>query len=141
MVKLFKWSRTHEIFLSEIDAEHRALFQMAGEIHQAVLVGAGAERLKPMLDALMACAEDHFAHEERLMRAARYPAFAWHKRQHDGVRTRMQQFILDLEQGEGDDPEVLLEYLSDWIKGHMSLTDRMMGAYLRNHERGHAIAS
>ncbi|HYW45766.1 MAG TPA: hemerythrin family protein [Bryobacteraceae bacterium] len=141
MVKLFKWNRGHEIYLAEIDAEHRALFQIASEIHQAVLTGAGAERLKPMLDALMACAEGHFAHEERLMRAARYSAYAWHKRQHDGVRTRMQQFIGAMEQGEAEDPELLLEYLSDWIKGHMSLTDRMMGAYLRNHERGHAIAS
>jgi hemerythrin len=29
----------------------------------------------------------------------------------------------------------LLQYLSDWLRDHISVPDRMMGAYLRNYLR------
>ena len=135
MARLFKWGALHEIYLPEVDAEHRALFEIGDQIQHALEAGAGAEQLKPMVEALMRCAEDHFSHEERLMKAARYSAFAWHKAQHDGVRRRMRQFLGGLENGDPQAPAILLEYLADWIERHTALTDRMMGASLRNHER------
>ena len=108
----------------------------AGEkIHQAIHAGASVEQLKPMVEALMRCAEDHFSHEERLMQAARYSAYEWHKGQHDAVRRRMAAFVSNLEQGDLEAPHLLLEYLAEWLDGHTGLTDRMMGASLRNYER------
>src|SRR5271157_2870518 len=112
MARLFKWDASHEIYLPEIDAEHRALFEIGDEIQQALQSGAGPEQLRPMVAALMTCAEDHFAHEERLMVAARYSAYEWHKAQHDGVRRRMRSFLQSLEQGDPQAPQLLLEYLA-----------------------------
>ena len=137
-MSLFKWSDSNEVYMPEIDAEHRALFQIGKDIEQALAAGAGIEQLKPMVEALMASAEDHFAHEERLMQAARYSAFEWHKRQHDAVRRRMLTFLSSLEQGDPDAPKLLLEYVSDWICGHTATTDRMMAAALRNYQRKRA---
>jgi hemerythrin len=135
MPRLFQWGGAHEIYLPEIDAEHRALFEAGEKIHQALQSGAGAEQLKPMVEALMGCAEDHFAHEERLMREAHYSAYEWHKGQHNAVRKRMGQFLANLEKGDAESPQLLLEYLADWLEGHTALTDRMMGSSLRNYER------
>ena len=36
---------------------------------------------------------------------------------------------------------LLLEFLSDWLKEHINLTDRMMAAHLRNYYRLQALAS
>ena len=38
-------------------------------------------------------------------------------------------------------PMEMLEFLSRWFKDHVGLTDRMMGAHLRNYDRLHAAAA
>jgi hemerythrin len=135
MARLFNWGAAHEIYLPEIDAEHRAIFEAGQQVQQAIESGASPEQIKPLLEALMSCAEDHFRHEERLMQEARYSGFEWHKGQHDGVRRRMRHFVAALENGQADAPQLLLEYLAEWLDDHTALTDRMMGATLRNHDR------
>ncbi len=127
--------------MPEIDAEHRSLLRLADELHQAALGGTAAEQLQSMMRALIGAAEEHFTHEERLMRSTQYPTFSWHKQQHDGVRRRLKQFAESHQQGETEAPLLCLEYFADWLKMHTGLTDRMMTAYLRNYERGHAAAS
>jgi hemerythrin len=42
----------------------------------------------------------HFAHEERLMNAARYGSLRWHKQAHNAARRRVGQFVLRIEQGD-----------------------------------------
>jgi hemerythrin len=138
---LFRWSSHYAVYVPEIDAEHRALFLMGAELERAVMAGAPQDRLIEIVRAVFDHAEDHFAHEERLMRAARYHAFDWHKDQHDGLRRRLKQFAQRLE---ADDPEVAAElvgYLAHWLRDHITVTDRMMTASLRSFEFQHAAAS
>ena len=138
---LFKWSKSHAVHINEIDAQHRNLYLMADELHRAILGGADTSRTLELLKALIASAEDHFTYEERLMRSSQYSAFAWHKQQHDTVRKRANQFVPRIESGESEAAILLLEFLSGWLRDHTSLTDRMLGAHLRNFYRLHALAS
>ncbi len=140
-MRLFKWTKQQAAFVPEIDAEHRAFYLLCDELQQAVATGAGAERLNTIMQSIVASLEDHFSHEERLMRASQYPIFAWHKQQHDGVRRKLKEFETLLARGDSDVPQDLVEYLAHWLKGHLSLTDRMLGAYLRNYDRHEAVAS
>ena len=138
---MFQWSRQYAVFVPEIDAEHRAIFVMGAELERAAASHAPKARLGEMVRALAGHAEDHFTHEERLMREVRYQAFEWHKKQHDGVRRRLKEFARRIETGDREAPSELVEYLSHWLHGHTSLTDRMMGARLRNFERERKRAS
>jgi len=137
----FKWSKAHAVYLPEIDAEHRNIFRMAEEFQKASGLGADRARALTLLRGVLAAVEAHFNREERLMRSSRYPLYEWHKRQHDTVRTRSRELLKRVEAGEGDAPGMMLEFLAGWMKSHTSVSDRMMGAYLRNYERlHHAIA-
>ena len=100
IVRLFKWSKMHAVFIPEIDAEHQNIFRLADELRQAVAGGAPADQAQAILRELIASAEDHFAHEERLMRSTGYPASAWHKGQHDTVRKKVKEFVPRIEGGE-----------------------------------------
>ena len=140
-MRLFKWSKMHEAFIPEIDAEHRTMFRLGQELQEAVVGGSQSERLRPLLDSLLSAMEGHFSHEERMMHAASYPAYLWHKEQHDAVRKRLRQFSDAVGRGEQEAPEMLLEYFRDWLQGHTRLSDRMMAAYLRNRRRVQAAAS
>ena len=133
-----RWTKAHEVYLPQIDAEHRNLFQTADELHRAILCEADSDQVQAHLGALISSVEEHFTHEERLMRSVGYPSFAWHKRQHDGVRRTVKELASRIEQGDPAAPTALLKYLSEWLRDHTGLTDRMMGAYLRNYERRHA---
>ena len=138
----FKWTKAHAIFLPEIDAEHRNLFRMAEELHQAVRAGAEAARVQELARPLAVAIEEHFAHEERLMRSVACPDAAWHKTQHDAARKKMGPLFAEIEAGDVDAAREFIEYLGKWFRDHMSLPDRMMGAHVRNFDRLHvALAS
>jgi len=139
IVRLFKWNKMHAVFIPEIDTEHKDIFRLAEELRQAVAGGGPADQAQAILRELMARGEDHFAHEERLMRSTQYPASAWHKRQHDTARKRLKEFAPRIEAGDGQAALVLLEFLSGWLRDHIRLGDCMMAAHVRNYERGHAV--
>jgi hemerythrin-like metal-binding protein len=134
-MSLFKWSNAYSVYLPEIDAEHREIYRLGNELHKALLAGAAREQLKPVLANLLEAEEQHFRHEERLMRAMRYEALAWHKRQHDAARKKSRELVKRIESGDTAAAGELLQYLSDWLGDHISVPDRMMGAYLRNYLR------
>ena len=134
-MSLFKWSSAHSVYLPEIDAEHRAIYRIGDELHKALLAGADPARLQPIVVNLLETAEQHFRHEERLMRAIHYTSFAWHKGQHDATRKRWRALAKRIAGGDTDATGELLEFLSEWLRGHIGVADRMMSARLRNYLR------
>src|SRR5215471_10596087 len=89
----FKWSSAHLVYWPDIDSEHRALFRLGERLQKGMSNGTDLATLRPALLNLIATAEAHFVHEERTMKAAQYPAFGWHKKQHDAVRSRMRPLL------------------------------------------------
>jgi hemerythrin-like metal-binding protein len=136
-MRFLKWRKSHSVFVPEIDDEHRIIFATAGELQQTLAAAAPLYQIQEILHRLIACVEDHFAHEEQLMRKERYLSFEWHKQQHDTVRKRMKQFVPLIETGDPEAGTALIEFLSHWLRNHTGLTDRMMGAFLRNQQRAH----
>ena len=137
----FHWSVRNAVYVPELDAEHRAIYLMGAELERAAAAGDSPERLLEIVRALQAHAEDHFAHEERLMRAAHYSGSEWHKGQHDGARRRMKQFARRIAADDREAPAELLDYLARWLRDHTAVTDRLMTACLRGFERQHAAVA
>ncbi len=137
-MRVFKWKAAHPVYLPEIDAGHRAIFQSAGELQKAIEGSAPTERILEILRALIAHSEDHFKHEERLMQSTRYMSGAWHKQQHDTARKRLRTFMRAIAAGKLENGQPLLDFLGTWMQDHIGVADSMLGAYLRNYERSHA---
>jgi hemerythrin len=128
----FKWTSSHSVYLPEIDAEHRALFTLGEELQRGLDSGTDVATLRPVLVNLIATAEAHFKHEERVMKAAHYASYGWHKKQHDAVRWRVRRLVKRFDAGQAEAAAELLEFLWEWLKTHTQVSDRMMGAYIRN---------
>jgi hemerythrin len=127
----FRWTEAKSVFVPELDAEHRNVHDLAREVHTAIISGVPAARFMPKLRCLLAAAEDHFSHEEQLMKAARYSLIKWHTRQHDTVRRRAAVCLQRIEARDSQAAEELLGFLSVWLNAHMAVADRMMAAVLR----------
>lgn len=125
------------MFIPEIDAEHKAAFKLVDELATALNSRVRGTRDKA-IESLLALLQDHFAHEERLMRETGYDAFGWHKGQHDAARRKVKRFAKRIEEGDRKAGGELIEYLASWLQSHVSVSDRMMAAYLRNFERRQA---
>jgi hemerythrin len=133
-MSLFRWGKDHEIFLPEVDAEHRSIFQAGEELHRLLNAGAGTDTIQQALNHLAQLAEAHFQHEERLMKQSAFESRRWHVQQHDAVRKRAAQIDVN-------SPETVaafLAFLAAWLGDHASVADRIMASHVRNWWRGKA---
>jgi hemerythrin-like metal-binding protein len=129
------WSTSHAVFVTEIDDEHKELFEAISRVQDALTSRGSVAEVYKLAERLKSCLAEHCAHEERLMRAARYGSARWHQRSHRAALGRVGQFVSRLEQGETAAGHELVEYLTSWLPDHASVADRMMGSALRNHQR------
>jgi hemerythrin len=135
-MRCLQWSTSDAVFVAEIDDEHREIFEALSKVQVALSGPTPAAEIGKLTWTLTDRIENHFAHEERLMRASRYYSFRWHKQRHDGARKRVGQFVGRIERGDMEAGVALVEYLTSWLHEHTRLADMMLGAFLRNHERG-----
>ena len=75
------------------------------------------------------------------MQSTGYPSYGWHRQQHETARRRLKLFVPLIESGDKEGTELFLEFLSGWLEDHTTVTDRMMGAYVRNYERAHGCSA
>lgn len=134
------WSpESNSVYVPEIDEDHRTIFRMADELYQAMVAGALLSAVEPVLRELIGHVDRHFSREERMMRSTRYHAYAWHKGQHDVVRAKAVELVQVTERGDRDAVLPILDYLTAWLQTHTAVSDRMMGAYLRNNSPDHRV--
>ncbi len=134
-MRSLKWSTSHQVFVAEIDDEHKEIFQALSNLQKVLASRGPLSEIHKLTQRLISCIVGHFAHEERLMRAARYASIRWHKQAHNSARRRVGEFVLRIEQGDSEAGLELVGYLTSWLNDHTRLADRMMGAFLRNQQR------
>ena len=130
-----QWSTSHAVFVTEIDDEHKEIFQAVGHVQEVLTSRRPSLEIRKATQRLISSITGHFAHEERLMRAARYGSIRWHKQAHNAARRRVGEFVLRIEQGDSGAGVELVDYLTSWLNNHTRVADRMMGAFLRNQRR------
>src|SRR5690348_4781360 len=117
-----KWSQSHAVFVTEIDDEHRENFDALSNL-KAALAGQPPWEIKYLIDKLTVSVREHFAHEERLMRASRYEVMRWHKSLHVAALRRVGAYAV---RAEGEDPlaaSELVTYLISWLDTHTRMAD------------------
>ena len=138
-MRSLQWTKDHTAFVPEIDAEHQEMFSLLQELRQAV-VGGERQRLASRLQSFTAEVNRHFRHEEKLMLAARYQAFAWHQQQHHTGRAKLAALAEFTKREERTSMVEAFEAVVEWLRDHTGVADRMFGSHLRNYRRERAVA-
>jgi hemerythrin-like metal-binding protein len=130
-VTMLEWTPEFAVHVPEIDRDHQFQFGLVNRLHEAMLAGQGAEILGTLLAELTKFTRDHFAREEKIMVAMRYPEMPAHVQQHDQIRRRVTEVEARFERGETAITIELMLFLSDWIRNHTMVTDSRLGDYIQ----------
>jgi hemerythrin len=124
------WKPSFTIGVTELDAQHHALFERAAIFETAVMAGEPAARLFGYLATYVSF---HFEAEERLMREIEYPRLEEHAREHADVKRRLQS-LAPLWESEGNSAGLRLAltgFLDLWMADDVTSSDQAIGDYLR----------
>jgi hemerythrin len=130
-MSLFVWNQSYSVGHAEIDEQHKQLFQMADDLHAAMLEGRGKEALSGLFTRLITYTRHHFSCEERIMRENAYPGYVQHHMEHE----KLTQQVLDLQKkvasGKATVTMEIMQFLSDWLRNHIQVNDQKVSAYIK----------
>jgi len=133
-----EWTASLSVGDAEIDAQHQELFRRVNALVTACADGRGADVVLDTLVYLVEYTRQHFAAEEREMRAARYPDFEAHRQAHARFFETVAALQDEVEET-GARPslvETVDHMVVEWLVAHVKNVDVAMAAWLRQAPSG-----
>ncbi len=127
------WDRALETGDETIDGQHKALFALIDELHDACLEANTDECIDGILERLLGYTVEHFSAEESLMARSRYPVEVAirHKQAHRELRSNVDEMLGQRVRGEMNSVLPLVRFLNEWLKTHIRVVDREFVAYVQ----------
>jgi len=82
MTNLIQWGDHFSVGIPEIDAQHKAIFDLGTRIYEKWRAGVGVVALRPFVDKLASLLPAHFSYEERRLAEAGYVDLDQHVAEH-----------------------------------------------------------
>ena len=126
----FHWTEAFSVNIAIFDRQHQQLIDTMNQLDQALRKGEGKAALDPVLDKLVEYALVHFAAEESLMEQHEFPGLFTHRAQHEEFRKRLAEYLEAHKAGKPGVPVSLLFFMQEWMRDHVSKTDKLYTAFL-----------
>ena len=126
----FSWDKSYSVGVQRFDSEHRQLFDIMNQIHDAMRHCKGKEVLASTLQKLIRYTEQHFTGEELIMSQNDYPELSSQIAQHRQFTTKIKDFEAQYRSGAVALSMQLLDYLRDWLTSHIAGADKRYSAFL-----------
>jgi hemerythrin len=127
---LITWSNEFSVGVKSLDSQHINLFNILNELHEAMKNGNDQVVCGPLLHKLLDYTREHFAAEEKILEAMRYPDLARQRAQHNAMTVRVAEFITVYKMGKRPVSVELLFFLSDWLRKHILQEDKEYSVWL-----------
>ena len=129
---LITWNDELSVNIKEIDEQHKKWISMLNDLHEAMRIGKGSEKLDDIFDGLVEYTKVHFATEEELLRSNGYPFYSGHKKIHDDMINEVELLQLRHKSGEVALSIDVMNFLKNWLSEHIMMTDKNYGPYLNS---------
>ncbi|MDD5177025.1 MAG: bacteriohemerythrin [Sterolibacterium sp.] len=123
---MMEWNDKLKVGHSMIDRDHQKLVGLINELGDAMSAGKGKDVCGKVLDELISYTKTHFAMEEQLMSANRYPAAALHKAEHVKLVQDVVDFQSKYNAGTATLSVSLLHFLMEWLTHHILESDKAL---------------
>lgn len=125
----FVWKPEYSVSVSILDAQHKKLFALAQNLHDAMSAGRGRDALSRALSELVEYTKTHFAEEESLLASHNYPELPEQRLQHSQLIKKITEFQKAYSEGNAFMTLDVLEFLTSWITNHILKTDYQYGDF------------
>ena len=131
---LFQWDNSYSVKVASADEQHKKIIAIINRLNDAMREGKGKDVLGPIVDELLRYSVTHFSMEEKLFAQHGYPDTEAHKKQHAFFIQKATEFKQDLASGKIGLTIQVMNFLSDWWKNHIKVTDMKYSGFFA--ERG-----
>lgn len=118
-----------------IDCDHREMAEAIMELQSAAEGGMEQSRTARLLRALSHFTLTHFAMEEAMMSATKYPLVALHRLRHQRMMEQLRQVAAIQNRGKQPLRADWLAALADWHNLHVRHDDSHFGHWVNREER------
>lgn len=123
-MKNVKWIEDYEVGISEIDDQHKMLFDIINEVIDFKNGDHLKEDLFEVIKKLLDYAQFHFQTEEDYMKETGYPDLEAHKEQHKVFSEKIVMFDIEAQFTDELIVSDLLTYLVKWFLNHIMKIDK-----------------
>lgn len=124
---VIQWTEAMSVGLTELDEDHKLLIKVINQLEANAKDDARHDVVRQCLMELQRYAEFHFAREERVMTACKFPGIGVQKDEHrdfiDRVRDAMARFDSDSDAFASVINDELFSYLKEWLSHHILIED------------------
>jgi hemerythrin len=125
---LITWSDKYSIQINEIDDQHKVLVGMINDLHDAMKNAKSKEVTLDIINKMAEYTKFHFSTEEKYMKRFGYQDYEEHKMEHEKFVDKVLAFKTDYESGKAGISYDILNFLKDWLVGHIQGTDKKYAA-------------
>lgn len=122
------WDDALNVGIEAIDAHHRFLFGVVGDLERVVSKRQGARETARVLRTLDLYASIHFQAEERMMHAYGFKLVHRHEELHQSFVQRLREFHAEMHGNPLTAPFDILVFLRDWLISHIRDEDTKLRA-------------
>lgn len=125
----FEWRDESSVGIPELDAQHRHLIELLGELVRCPHSGENGGFAPTALKEVNRYAEQHLQREELVLRVRGYPGYTEHKAEHDAYRKKVAS--LQVHSGRRDLSVRIVNFLTEWWRFHIRISDQRYARYFR----------
>ena len=131
--ELVKWSPTFSVGVKLIDEQHKGLLNLVNDLFNHVIGDDAEERIyfQTVIQTAVNYVKVHFATEEKIMVATKFPGYAEHKRAHDTFVLTVVDNIRDFEAGKKFTLATFTKFLKEWVLTHIAIMDKQYFEYFK----------
>lgn len=138
MCPQFHWSDDLSIDGGLVDAEHRSLLDLANRVIEIEDPQQRLDDFRQAVKSLFRYMENHFDHEEELMREASYSELERHAERHRRIIAEMNEMLRG-HQDMNQYAAALRQYMVDWVLTHIMEEDKKLAGAIRPHHASEAL--
>lgn len=128
--KALEWDESFSTGIRTFDEQHKTLFRMVNDLHDAMQQKRTKEAIGQILKGLADYTVNHFADEEKAFAQAHYPDEQQHKRLHKDLVDQVVALIGKFQSGETILSQEVIEFLQGWLINHIKGQDKLYGPHL-----------
>lgn len=123
-MSFISWNDKFAIGIEAIDNDHKSLFDISEQLHEAYASGRSAEALDQLFKVLFDYVENHFRREEGVMERCGYPDLEAHRASHAALTEQVTDLYQRFKRGDEKvgDTGICLEilgFLKNWLHFHI----------------------